>query len=203
MSRSSSNDVRESSLILWIALASIILPSILLLSLGTSTESSTDLAVHSKQSGDPTPFRPIPAAEPTTTTLPPPTTTTTAPPPPPTSPPTTLAPRAAPPTPPPPPAATGGSCGGWQDLIAAYFPAGEVGTACRVMLCESHGNPGALNGNEKYQAAGLFQIIQQWAERYQSVTGVAYYDGRFDPEANVHFASWLQGQEGWGQWSCY
>lgn len=78
-----------------------------------------------------------------------------------------------------------------------------MGTACRVMLCESHGNPNALNGNEKYQAAGLFQIIQQWADKYQSVTGVAYYDGRFDAEANVHFASWLQSQEGWSQWSCY
>lgn len=70
-------------------------------------------------------------------------------------------------------------------------------------MCESKGNPNALNSNESYMAAGLFQIIKQWATRYQEVTGVPYYDGRFDPEANTHFASWLWSQEGWGQWACY
>lgn len=70
------------------------------------------------------------------------------------------------------------------------------------MLCESHGDPGALNGNEAYQAAGLFQIIRQWADRFGEVTGVAYYDGRFDPAASTRFAAWLWAELGWSQWSC-
>lgn len=94
------------------------------------------------------------------------------------------------------------ACGGWRDLISAHFPANQVDKACRVMMCESKGNPNALNGNPKYQAAGLFQIIKQWATRYGEVTGVPYYDGRFDPSANVRFAAWLWRAEGWGQWVC-
>lgn len=95
-----------------------------------------------------------------------------------------------------------GSCGGWESLIAKHFS--DVATACRVMMCESGGNPNAVNGNPKYGASGLFQIIKQWAERFQQVTGLPYYDGRFDPNANVMFAAYLVNAEGWAsQFDCY
>lgn len=92
-----------------------------------------------------------------------------------------------------------GACGGWADLIAAYFP-GQEATACRVMMCESGGDPYANNPSG---ASGLFQVMPGWADEYQSVTGLPYYDGRFDPEANTKFAAWLQGSGGWGHWVCY
>jgi hypothetical protein len=139
----------------------------------------------------------------TTTTIPPttttvaPTTTTTVP-----TPTTTTVPPAV--SPPPNTRATThqptGSCGGWGATIAAYFPADEVGTACRVMLCESGGNPSAHNPSG---ASGLFQVMPGWADEYQGVTGVPYYDGRFNGDANTRFAAWLQGEGGWGHWACY
>lgn len=80
---------------------------------------------------------------------------------------------------------------------------GVVAQAHRVAQCESEKNPRALNGNPSYQAAGLFQIIKQWSTRYGQVTGVAYYDGRFDPYANARFARYLYNDGGgWKHWVC-
>lgn len=92
-----------------------------------------------------------------------------------------------------------GSCGGWSDTIAAHFGE-QAATACRVMLCESGGNPSAQNPSG---ASGLFQIMPGWADEYQSVTGVPYYDGRFDGPANIQFAAWLASTGGWQHWACY
>lgn len=80
---------------------------------------------------------------------------------------------------------------------------GVVAQAHRVAQCESEKDPNALNGNPDYQAAGLFQVIKQWATRYGQITGVPYYDGRFDPYANSRFARYLYDDGGgWQHWSC-
>jgi soluble lytic murein transglycosylase-like protein len=68
------------------------------------------------------------------------------------------------------------------------------------MLCESGGDPSASNPSG---ASGLFQVMPSWADEYAAVTGVPYYDGRFDPGANIRFAAWLQAEGGWGHWVCY
>ena len=150
--------------------------------------------------------RPRPVAttvESTTTTLPPTTTTTAPPPTTTTTVPTTVATvpneRATTVVTPPPQPAPSGGCAGWGDLIARYF-GGEAGTACSVMLCESGGSPTAQNPSG---ASGLFQIMPGWADDYARVTGLPYYDGRFDGGANIQFAAWLQRTDGWHHWVCY
>lgn len=67
------------------------------------------------------------------------------------------------------------------------------------MMCESGGNPSAHNPSG---ASGLFQVMPGWADEYQRVTGLPYYDGRFNGDANTRFAAWLQGSDGWGHWVC-
>lgn len=93
-----------------------------------------------------------------------------------------------------------------DDAINAAFAdlgSSVVAQAHRVAQCESRKDPRALNGNPRYQAAGLFQVIKQWATRYGQVTGVPYYDGRFDPYANARFARYLyDDRNGWGHWVC-
>ena len=125
---------------------------------------------------------------PTTTTTT--TTTTTVPP---TT--TTVAPPAASPGP-----ASPGTCGGWGSSIKAAFPADQVATACRIMLCESGGNPSAVSPTNDH---GLFQInAPSWRGTFADVTGQPFDPGVYDPAANIRFARWLWGQSGWGPWSC-
>lgn len=121
---------------------------------------------------------PAPSAPTTTTTSPPPsTTTTTAPPPPCTSLPVVgcingKASRSA---------DTRTNCGDWLDLVASYdWP---VGTACRIMLCESSGDPNARN---RSGATGLFQILS----------------GPTDPAENVALAYSMWSDRGWQPWVC-
>lgn len=109
------------------------------------------------------------------------------------------APKSAPASPAPAARSTSGNCGGWEGLISSHFS--DVGTACRVMMCESGGNPHAQNPSG---ASGLFQVMPEWASRYQQVTGVPYYDGRFNPNASTAFAAYLVREAGWAsQFSCY
>ena len=125
---------------------------------------------------------------PTTTTVPP-TTTTTAPPPP-----TTVAP-------PPPVAAPApsGGCSGWADLVAAYFPPAQVATACRVMACESGGNPGVHN-EAGSGASGLFQFMPG---TWTSTTGLAPPASAYSPDVQIRAAAALWASSGWGPWGCY
>lgn len=124
-------------------------------------------------------------AEPTTTTTqPPPTTTTTAHPVVVSHVPTTSAPRPV------------GDCGGWADLIAAYFP-GEEAKACSVMMCESGGNLTAEN--PRSSASGLWQFL---ASTWESVTGTPAPASAYDAETQTAAAARLRRQSGWGQWSC-
>lgn len=121
---------------------------------------------------------PAPPAPTTTTTSPPPSTTTTTPPPPCTSLPVVgcinaKASRSA---------DTRTNCGDWLDLISSYdWP---VGTACRIMLCESSGDPNARN---RSGATGLFQIL----------------GGPTDPAENVALAYSMWSDRGWQPWVCH
>lgn len=75
----------------------------------------------------------------------------------------------------------------WTYLVEQYFPA-EIYKTCRVMACESSGNPGAVgprqpNGTYPH---GLMQIL----------------DGPFDPEANMALAASMRAKRGWQPWAC-
>lgn len=71
-----------------------------------------------------------------------------------------------------------GGCGPWQELVGAYD--WDVGTACRVLWCESRGDPNARNGRHH----GLFQIA----------------DGPFEPAQNVALAHSMWQRRGWQPW---
>jgi hypothetical protein len=138
-------------------------------------------------------------ADSTTTTAMPTTTTTTAPPPPPTT--TTTTTPAPPPAKVPPPTtapiARTGSCQGWGDLLAAYFPANQVDKACSVMLCESGGNPNAENASSS--ASGLFQFLDS---TWTSTTGQPPPASAYIPEAQIAAAGQLWQSSGWSPWVC-
>ena len=92
------------------------------------------------------------------------------------------------------------NCGGWEGLVAEFFP-DEVGTACRVLVCESQGNPNAVSPTDDH---GLMQLNRpSWQRRFQEVTGVPFFDGVYDPVLNLRFAAWLRNAAGWNQWACY
>jgi hypothetical protein len=109
--------------------------------------------------------------------------------------------RAASPPPtrvePPPVAREAGPCGGWGDLIAAYFP-GEEGTACRVMMCESGGNPTIHNRSST--ASGLWQFLDS---TWESTTGTPGPAANYSAETQTAAAAKLRQSSGWGQWSCF
>lgn len=102
----------------------------------------------------------------------------------------------------PAPAATpvgSGACGGWEGLIAAHFPADQVGRACRVMLCESNGNANAANPGSK--ARGLFQIMMSVHDGRFYARGWSYDDWR-DPAKNTAIAAEIWRGSGWSPWVC-
>lgn len=75
----------------------------------------------------------------------------------------------------------------WTHLVEKYFP-NEIYKTCRVMACESGGNPGAVgprqpNGTYPH---GLMQILS----------------GPFDPEENVALAASMRARRGWQPWAC-
>lgn len=82
------------------------------------------------------------------------------------------------------PATAGDGCGGWRNLVGTYFHAGDVGRACRILMCESSGNPNARNGSHN----GLMQIA----------------GGTFDPEGNIRHAAQMAytTRKGWSHWEC-
>jgi HAMP domain-containing protein len=77
-----------------------------------------------------------------------------------------------------PPSPVPGACSGWLDLVDDH--AWDVATACRVLWCESRGDPDARNGRH----VGLFQIA----------------DGPADPTANVALAASMWSRRGWQPW---
>ena len=94
----------------------------------------------------------------------------------------------APPTP-----ARVGECGGWQGLVAAYFPAEQVATGCRILMCESNGNPNAVSPTNDH---GLWQINVVHRNSFD-------WSRRYDPDVNTAFARKLWGEQGWNPWACY
>ena len=82
----------------------------------------------------------------------------------------------------------------WRSLVTAYFPAGEIDTALRVMACESGGNPDAYNPSG---ATGLMQVMGWWAPEY----GYQPAD-LFDPGVNIEVAAAIWAVYGWEAWSC-
>jgi len=85
----------------------------------------------------------------------------------------------------------------WRGLCERYF-SGHVDEALYVIRGESGGNPRASNGT----CRGLFQIHECHAASFARVTGRPYYDGVYDPTANVRFAAYLSGcGTNWSAWS--
>lgn len=80
---------------------------------------------------------------------------------------------------------SGGSCDGWLDLVSSLWPASQVPKACRVLDCESSGDPTARN---KSGAIGLFQLLG--------------HGGTTDPVQNATVAHRLWLSEGWSPWVC-
>lgn len=127
-------------------------------------------------------------APPSTTTSSSTTSTTVAPPPPP----------LAPPAPAPAPAATG-NCAGWEDMIAAHFPADQVPKACSVMMCETGGTGNPSSYNSGSGASGLWQFMSQ---TWESTTGTPAPAGNYSGDVQTAAAAKLWAQSGWGPWSC-
>jgi hypothetical protein len=83
--------------------------------------------------------------------------------------------------------------------IHRWFPEQEA-RARDIAFCESTLNPAARSpggGNH-----GLFQINNVHRGDFRAVTGVSWGDGRYDADANAHFARWLYDQQGWEPWAC-
>jgi hypothetical protein len=125
-------------------------------------------------------------AIPPPTTVPPP---TTAPPPPPTS-----APVAPPASPRPV-----GACGGWEGLIASYFPAEQVAKACAVFGCETGWTFDHTIHNPSSTASGAAQFINS---TWTSVTGLAPPAAAYPLETQLAAAASLWRSSGWSPWSC-
>lgn len=89
-----------------------------------------------------------------------------------------------------------GSCGGWESLIAAYFP-NEVAKACSVMMCESRGNPTVHNSRST--ASGLWQFLDS---TWKSVTGTPGPAANYSPDTQTAAAAKLRNSSGWSPWSC-
>lgn len=75
----------------------------------------------------------------------------------------------------------------WTHLVEQYFP-NEIYKTCRVMACESGGNPGAVGPRQPNGTypQGLMQILS----------------GPFDPEANMALAASMRAKRGWQPWAC-
>lgn len=98
---------------------------------------------------------------------------------------------------------TGGSCGDWGKLLDEHFGS-QAGTACRVMMCESGGNPRAQNPVST--ASGIFQFIDgSWRSARSAVAGGDKYARAKDAPAEIQIeaaAKWLK-RTSWQQWECY
>ena len=84
--------------------------------------------------------------------------------------------------------------------IEQHFPH-NVEAARAVASCESNFEPTAYNRSSG--ASGVYQIVGKYhAAEFERVTGVPFYDGRFDPELNVRYAADLYRRAGWQPWVC-
>jgi hypothetical protein len=83
--------------------------------------------------------------------------------------------------------------------IHRWFPENEQ-RARDIAWCESRLDPHARSrggGNH-----GLFQINNVHRGDFARVTGVSWANGRYDADANAHFARHLYDEQGWEPWAC-
>lgn len=92
---------------------------------------------------------------------------------------------------------TADGCGGWLHTVRHHF-GGETSTACRVLLCESGGNPAAHNGTSS--ASGLWQFLDGTWTR---TTGRSPEARDYPPDVQTAAAKRLRDTAGWSQWACY
>lgn len=83
-------------------------------------------------------------------------------------------------------------------MIAAHFPPEQHATACRVMMCESGGNPSAQN--PRSTASGLWQFLNG---TWESTTGTPAPASAYSPSQQTAAAAALWRSSGWRPWSCY
>ena len=90
----------------------------------------------------------------------------------------------------------------WRPLVERHFAAGDVGTALRIIGCESGGDPDAKNAGSS--AAGLFQFLKGTWDWVAPLTGSPSYvqGGPYDPEWAVINAAVLA-EDSWTHWNCY
>ena len=81
----------------------------------------------------------------------------------------------------------------WRDLVSKYFPVGVVDEALLIVLCESHGDPNAINSSG---ASGLFQIIPLFHSEKIASRDI------FNAEVNIDVASQIYNDSQWNLWSC-
>lgn len=91
-----------------------------------------------------------------------------------------------------------GPCGGWESLIAAHFASDQVAVACRVMMCESGGDPTIHNRNSS--ASGLWQFLDS---TWENTTGTPGPAANYSPDVQTAAAAKLHASSGWHPWSCY
>ncbi len=76
----------------------------------------------------------------------------------------------------------------------------DIDTAYGVLMCESKGNPEAINWNDKHKGCdgsfGLFQIACVHLENY----GIENYTELFDAEKNIEISYDLWRKNGWSPW---
>ena len=95
-------------------------------------------------------------------------------------------------------------CYGWLALVASYFPANEIDNACRIIGCESKGDPNAVSPTSDH---GIWQANKRtWdkpdhPEGWQQVTGTEW-GMTHNPEVSTKWAAWLWGRSGWSPWVC-
>lgn len=96
-----------------------------------------------------------------------------------------------------------GACGGWEGLVATHFPASQVGNACRVLVCESQGNPNAKN--PRSTASGLAQFLDgTWRRARTMVPGAERYSRAMHAPPATQIAvygAWWRATS-WSQWEC-
>lgn len=95
------------------------------------------------------------------------------------------------------PQAVSQPCGGWQREVEAEFGLVEAPKACRVLVCESHGDPQARN---RSGATGLFQLMKVHAGRFEA-RGWSWGDAT-DGVRNIAVAHDLWLEQGWTPWQC-
>lgn len=87
-------------------------------------------------------------------------------------------------------------CGGWLAEVTAAFGTAAP-AACRVLVCESRGDPWAQN---RSGATGLFQLMPTHAGRFEA-HGWTWADAQ-DGDRNIVVAAEIEAEQGWRPWVC-